>query len=115
MLKLDKVVDTSSGQLRKTCGIELLTRDGENHLAGVDERGQYHHSPFWFEAKTFRREVFHSKDILDELGAVDHLAVAFFRCDIEDIFGIPGPVRIEPITVEKLKGIQHRSGLFSDE
>jgi len=68
-----------------------------------------------FKAETFRREVFHTEDILDQLGVVDHLAVAFFSCNIEDVFGVPGPGGIEPITVEKLQGIQHRSGLFSDE
>ncbi|OQC24621.1 MAG: hypothetical protein BWX71_01809 [Deltaproteobacteria bacterium ADurb.Bin072] len=114
MLELGQFVDAGSGQLRQARGIELLARDGEDHFAGINQGGQHHHGPFGFEAQALRREVFYAEDVLDQFGAVDHLSVALLLDDIKDVLGVPGPVGIEPLTVEKLQGVQHRGGLFSD-
>ena len=59
-----------------------------------------------------RGEVLHAEDVLDQLGAVDHLAVALLLGDAEDVLGILRPVRIEPLAVEKFQGVQHRGGLL---
>ncbi len=101
-----------AGQLRQPGGIELLARDGKHHLAGIDQRGQHHHGPFGFEPERLRCEVLHAVVFLDQLGAVDHLAVALLLGDAEDVLGVLGPVGVEPFAVEQLQGIQHRGGLL---
>ena len=49
VLELDQFVDAGSGQLRQPRGVELLARNGQHHIAGIDQRGQHHHGPFGFE------------------------------------------------------------------
>ncbi len=112
VLELGQLVDAGPGQLRQARGVELLARDGQHHLAGIDQRRQHHHGPFGFEPERLRREVLHAEDVLDQLGAVDHLAVALLLGDAEDVLGILRPVGIEPLAVEQLQGVQHRGGLL---
>ena len=112
VLELGQLVDAGPGQLRQPRGVELLARDGQHQLAGVDQRGQHDHGPFGFEPERLRGQVLHAEDVLDQLGAVDHLAVALLLGDAEDVLGVLRPVGIEPLAVEKLQRVQHRGGLL---
>ena len=112
VLELDQFVDAGPGQLRQARGVELLARDGQHQFAGIDQRGQDHHSPFRFEPERLRRQVLHAEDVLDQFGAVDHLAVALLLGDAEDVLGVLRPVGIEPLAVEKLQRVQHGRGLL---
>lgn len=51
---------------------------GQNHLVGIDQRGQRYASSLGFEPEGLRREILHAMVFLDQRGAVDHLAVVMF-------------------------------------
>ena len=112
MLELGQLVDARPGQLRQAGGVEFPARYGQHRLAGVDQRGQHHDDPFGFEAKALRRKVFHAADIPDQLGAVDHLPEALLSDDIEDVSGVFGAVRVEPVAVEEFECVERRDALF---
>ena len=76
VLELSQFVHAGPGQLRQAGGVELLARNGEHQVAGVDQRGQDDRDPFGFEPQPVLGHVLHALVVLDQLGAVDHLAVA---------------------------------------
>ena len=51
VLELDEFVHAGPGQLRQSYGIELLARNGKDHITGIDQRGQHHHGPLRFESQ----------------------------------------------------------------
>ena len=107
VLELDQFVDARAGQLRQARGVELLAGNGKHQVSGVDQRRQDDHGPLRLQPQRLRGHVLDAQGVLDQFGAVHHLAVALFLRDAEDVLCILRPVGIEPVAVEKLQGVQH--------
>ena len=112
MLEADQFIHASGGQLRQAGGVELLSRNGEHDVAGVDQRCQDYRHPFRFKPTTARVHVFQPMVVLDDLAAVDHLAMALGPDGVEDELGVLGFVGIDLFAVEQFQGIQYGRGLL---
>ena len=66
-------------------------------------------SPRWSAVLVY---LLHALVILDQLGPIDHLAVAFILEQTEDVIGVVRFVGGEPFAVEQLQVIEHRRGLL---
>ena len=49
MLETDEISDRLCGKDVHFSGVELVTRDCERHITGIDQSGQQHCDPFQFE------------------------------------------------------------------
>ena len=113
VLEVGQLVDARRSQLRQPGGVELLAGNREHQVTGVDQRGQDHDSPFGLQAVALvRREVLDAVDLLDQLRAVDHLAMPLLLEDVQDVRGVLGAVRIEPLAIEELQGVEHGGRLL---
>ena len=111
VLELRELVHSGPCQLRQAGGIELLTRNGENHSTGVDQCGQNDHHPFRFQALVVLVHVLHALVVVNQFGAIDHLAMPFLTEVTEDVPGVFRFVRFETLPIEQFQGIEYRRGL----
>ncbi len=80
------------------------------------QRSQDHNRPFGLQAVALvRREVLDAVDLLDQLRAVDHLAMPLLLEDVQDVLRVLRAVRIEPLAIQELQGVEHGGRLLSAE
>ena len=90
----------------------LHSGDGENHIAGIDQRRQKDDGPFGLQAKLLRDEVIDSIDRLNQFLAVQNLSLAFGLQQVENVLRVLGAGGFQFIPVKQFKRIQYGGGLF---
>ena len=93
VLEAGEVGEGNGGKLRQAHGVELAAGDGQHDVAGIDQRRQHHGHPFRLQAQGGLGHVLDARIVVDELRPVQHLAVAFTRHPLEDVFGVFGVLR----------------------
>ena len=86
-----KRISSSSGKAAsagQVGGIELPAGDGEHEIPGMDQRREQHRGPFGLETQGLGREILDAEKLLDQLAAIDDLAVTLLLHPVEDVSGV---------------------------
>ena len=111
MSETDQLVERQGGERGQVGGVELAAGDGEHEIAGMDQRREQHRGPFGLETQGLGREVFDAEKFLDQLAAIDDLAVTLLVHPVEDVSGVLRPTGIESGAVEETEGIEDGGAL----
>ena len=111
MPETDQLVEWKGGECGQVGGIELVAGDGEHEIARMDQRREQHPRRFGIETQGLGREILDAEKLLDQLAAIDDLAVTLAVQPVEEVSGVFRPTGIEPVAVEETEGIEDGGAL----
>ena len=112
MLELLELFEAALGQQRDLAGVDLVACDGQHDVAGVDEPAQHGHQQVRLQAEFHRVEVLHVGLSVQQLAAVQHLAMPLGLQAAQHFLRVTRASRFDAVTIQHLQRVEDGIGVL---
>ena len=112
MLELLELFQAALGQQRDLAGVDLVARDGQDDVAGVDEAAQHGHQQVRLQAEFHRVEVLHVRLSVQQLAAVQHLAMPLGLQAAQHFLRVARAPRLDAVAIQHLQRVEDGIGVL---